>query len=330
MAPTDNGAEKKASFLDQLPKETYWDIPIYKWNGFWYRAYHLEAALALRNHFEARSDDIILASPMKTGTTWLKALTLSIMNNSGRGNGGVAEEEGEEREEEDLLVKNHPAFYVQTLEVQVFTAKPVPDVSAIQSPRLFHTHLPYSALPDSIKNSNCKIVYITRNPKDTLVSSWHFFNELRTQEQGPYPLEKVFEHFCDGVSHFGPFFDHVLQYWEESKRAPEKRLFLKYEDMKRDIKMQVLKLAEFLEKPFVKEGDLENVIWRCSLERLKNLEVNKNGVDPWVGMKNSTFFRTGVVGDWKSLLTPEMGEKLDEIGRRKLEGSGLRLDDCLV
>ena len=320
------------TMLDQIPEESFWDNPLYQWDGFWYRAYHLEAALALRSQFTARLDDIILASPMKTGTTWLKALCFCIVQRQliCEENGQKVDEEtlanSDEEDHKDPLVKNHPAVYVQTLEIQVFTAKPPPNISGMKSPRLFHTHLPYSALPDSIKNSKCKIVYIARNPKDTLVSMWHFFNKLRTPEQGPYPFEKAFECFCKGICHFGPFFDHVLQYWNESLKAPDKVLFLKYEDLKRDPKGQVKKLALFLERPFTKDKEVNEVIWRCSLERLKNLEVNKNGVDPWVGMQNSAFFRTGIVGDWKNMFTTEMSERLDQITLQKLEGSGLDLE----
>lgn len=317
-----DSTDSHKTLLDKLPTESFWDIPLYQWDGFWYRAYHLEAALAFGSQFTARHDDIILASPMKTGTTWLKALCFCIAQQSQL---PVCDETTAKTGEDDPLVKNHPAFYVQTLEVQVYTANPSPDISGMKSPRLFHTHLPYSAFPDSIKNSNCKIVYIARNPKDTLVSMWHFFNKLRTPEQGPYPFDKAFESFCKGISHFGPFFDHILQYWNQSLNSPEKVLFLKYEELKLDTKNQVKKLALFLGRPFTKDKDVEEAIWRCSLERLKNLEVNKNGVDPWVGMQNSAFFRTGVVGDWKNMFTAEMSERLDKITLQKLEGSGLHL-----
>ncbi|MBA0728920.1 hypothetical protein Golax_004637 [Gossypium laxum] len=319
------------SMLDQLPMERFWDFSLYKWDGFWYRSYHIQATMALRSQYIARDDDIILASPMKTGTTWLKALCFSILQkdeNAARLDEQTLAktEEDDPHHRRDPLVDNHPAVYVQTLEIQVFTAKPPPDVSAMKSPRLFHTHLPYTALPDSIKTSNCKLVYITRNPKDTLVSMWHFFNKLRTPEQGPYPFEQAFESFINGVSHFGPFFDHVLQYWNQSLKSPNKILFLKYEDLKKDPKGEVKKLASFLGKPFNNEKEVEDVIWRCSLERLKNLEVNKNGIDPWVGMPNSAFFRSGIVGDWKNIMSKEMSERLDQITMQKLKDSGLHLE----
>ena len=305
--------------LDQLPKESFFEnLDLYQRDGFWYRPRHLEAADTLHSQFEARDDDIILASAMKTGSTWLKALSFCIMQRQSAGT-----DHG--NKDEDPLAIHHPAFYVQTLEVQVYTANPPPDLSGMQSPRLFHTHLPYSFLPESIKNSGCKLVYITRNPKDTFVSMWHFFNKLRTPEQGPYPIEKAFESFCNGVCHFGPFFDHVLEYWKESLKMPHKILFLKYEELQRNPKEEVKRLASFLGKPFAEEEEVEEVIRRCNLERLKNLEVNKNGVDPWVAMPNSAFFRKGVVGDWKKIFTPEMSERLDQIACMKLKGSGLDL-----
>ncbi|KAK8612247.1 hypothetical protein V6N13_092366 [Hibiscus sabdariffa] len=327
-----DSSEFSKLMVDQLPMESFWDIPLYQWEGFWYRSYHLEATMALRSHFSSRDDDIILASPMKAGTTWLKALCFSVVNSAAPNKADETLAKTDEDDplllhnHRDPLLENHPAVYVQTLEVQVFTAKPPPDVSSMKSPRLFHTHLPYTALSDSIKTSNCKLIYIARNPKDTLVSMWHFFNKLRTPQQGPYPFEKAFELFINGVSHFGPFFDHVLQYWNQSLKAPNKVLFLKYEDLKRDPIGEVKKLALFLGKPFGDEKEVEDVIWRCSLERLKNLEVNKNGVDPWVGMPNSTYFRTGIVGDWKNMLSNEMSELLDQITEQKLMGSGLHFD----
>ncbi|XP_018722526.2 cytosolic sulfotransferase 15 [Eucalyptus grandis] len=186
-APTEGEASIS---LDQLPKQLFWETrELYWWNGFWYRPRHLEATLAFRSRFRPRDDDVLLASAMKTGSTWLKALCFCILTSKrrerSRENGNIAVSTDREDQSEDPLAANHPAHYVKTLEVQVFTENPPPDLSVIESPRLFHTHLPYSALPESVKASPCKIVYITRNPKDTLVSLWHFFNHLRTDEEGP-------------------------------------------------------------------------------------------------------------------------------------------------
>ncbi|KAI8032130.1 Cytosolic sulfotransferase 5 [Camellia lanceoleosa] len=314
----------KPILLDQYPKKNFWDFSdIFQSQGFWYTNPHLEAARDILAHFESRDDDIFLTSSIKIGTTWLKALCFSIIH--GRKNVDVKVDEEEEDKEDDPLVKNTPSSCVQTIENEVYMTNPTPDLSGMPSPRLFHTHFPYSALPDSIKNSECKIVYITRNPKDTMVSMWHFFNSVRTPEQGPYPFDRAFESFCDGLYPFGPFFDHVLVYWEASLKKSDKILFLRYEEIKRDPKGLVKRLASFLGRPFVNEEEVEKVLRRCSLDRLKNLEVNKNG-STTVGLPTNSFYRLGVVGDWKNHFSHEMEERLDQISSMKLEKTGLDLN----
>ncbi|CAN1137016.1 Cytosolic sulfotransferase 5 [Linum perenne] len=202
----------------------------------------------------------------------------------------------------------------------------------IEKGLLFNTHMPYSYLPDSIKE-NCKVVYITRDPKDTLVSQWHMYNKIFRDNQDPLTLERAGEIFCSGEIPYGPFWDHVLEYWEASQRSPEKVMFIKYEDLHHDPKPQVRKLASFLGKPFG-EGDddaqVENVIWRSSFDRLKDLDVNKTGKSfPAVNshLTNDLFFRRGEVGDWRNHLMPEVAKRFDDITRMKFQSCGLYLHE---
>ncbi|KAK8267599.1 hypothetical protein V6Z11_D11G009200 [Gossypium hirsutum] len=164
------------------------------------------------------------------------------------------------------------------------------------SPRLFRTHIPYTSLSESVKTSACKIVYITResrDPKDTFVSSWHFVNAfIGDQGIDPWPFKNAYGSFCNGVHAAGPFHDHVLGSWRESIKRPEMIYFMRNEDMKKDPKGEVKKLACFLGRPFEKEEEVEKVLWRCSLDRLKNLEVNHHGMEPWSGVGLSGTGRT--------------------------------------
>ncbi|KAK6131229.1 hypothetical protein DH2020_035028 [Rehmannia glutinosa] len=271
--------------LNDLPKVRVWDAKdIYQWEGFWFPPAFVKSTITLRSRFQARDDDIFLASTIKTGTTWLKALSHSL---------------------------------------SLHHAPPV-DIYDASAPRLLHTHLPYVVLSNSIKNSASKIVYITRNTKDTLISMWQFFNSLYRPNQDPFPIEKAFDWFCSGVHQFGPFFEHVVEYWQESQKWPQKILFMKYEELKSDPKGQVSKIAEFLGRPFADENEVDAVLWRCSLGRLKNLEVNKSG-NILNDVPNKSLFRKGEVGDWKNYLTPEMEEQINQICRIKLEHFGLFL-----
>jgi hypothetical protein len=118
----------------------------------------------------------------------------------------------------------------------------------------------------------------------------------------------------------------VLGYWKASLERPDKVLFLKYEDLKEDIISNLKKIAEFLGIPFTdkeeKEGVVEEISRLCSLDNLRNLEVNKNSVRP-SGLPNSSFFRKGEVGDWANYLSPSMAENYLKIVEEKLSGSGL-------
>lgn len=293
--------------VDQLPTTLYWDtLPLYKLKGYWYSRDIIQGMFTLQSHFKPNPNDIILASSMKTGTTWLKALASCIL-------------ESKTTNIDQLEIKN-PHTCVKTLEVDLCTREDLDLLSHNQSPQLFHTHLPYNSLPNSIKGS--KMVYLARNPKDTLVSTWHFYNKIWK----PYPLEKAYEEFCKGVHVYGPFFDHVLEYWLESLNSPNKLLFLKYEDLKRDPKKEVRKLGEFLGRLCMEEDEVDEIVRRTRLERLKNLEVNKNGVVFPFKVANSSFFRVGVVGDWRNYLSEEMEQGIDEICRVRFQGFGLHFD----
>ena len=183
--------------LSEVPNETWWGSnDLYNWEGFWYRDSHLSAAISASKNFQASDDDVFLTSSMKTGTTWLKAIIPTIMNPKGRTNDDT----------DDPLLKHHPNELIPSLELRLFKENPNPDHSGMPSPRLYRTHVPYSMLPESVKNSACKIVYITRDPKDTFVSLWHFINSwITNMGKGPWSMNEAFESFCRGVHAFGPF-----------------------------------------------------------------------------------------------------------------------------
>ena len=99
-------------------------------------------------------------------------------------------------------------------------------------------------------------------------------------------------------------------------------MFVKYEEMKSDPKREVSRIAEFMGRPLKVEGEMEELLWRCSLERLKNLEVNSSGHDSEL-VPNAAYFRKGQVGDWKNYLTSQMEERIHQTVGLKLEALGL-------
>ncbi|KAJ6834511.1 cytosolic sulfotransferase 12-like [Iris pallida] len=128
----------------------------------------------------------------------------------------------------------NPHQCVPFLEVELYgDGARVPEMDSIPSPRLLATHIPFHFLPNSVVDSGCRVVYLCRNPKDNFVSFWHFINKVRKNNGGePLPLEVGFDHFCQGRSPGGPFWDHMLGYWKASLQVGGCNvLFMRYEEL---------------------------------------------------------------------------------------------------
>ncbi|KAK6925168.1 Sulfotransferase domain [Dillenia turbinata] len=284
------------------------DMPFYQFQGFWYNPFLLESIMWKQDHFVAHPSDIVLATPQKGGTTWLNALAFAIVTRD-QFNGSTSP-----------LLTNVSHDCVRPLGLP--SPREVP-----KTPLLGAVHTPYVSLPKSILASGCKIVYMCREPKDLFVSQWHFQRSLSKEKVS---LEEAFQLFCEGLSPYGPYWDHVLGYWKASLERPNEVLFLKYEDMKRSTADQVKKLAEFMGYPFSPEEETEGkvkiLVDFCSFDNLRNLEVNKTGHSKEFKVSNKLYYRKGDIGDWKNHLTREMQERIDQITEEKFTSCGLTFD----
>jgi hypothetical protein len=313
----DNGAEERERLVSTLPtRQGFWK-PYVLYQGYWMSPQVAKSVMLLQDQFKPRADDIILATCPKSGTIWLKALAFTLLNRSCHAVAGDGHP----------LLTTTPHDLVPFIEKPDREIHPVTELEALPSPRLLATHMPFAQLPRSISDLGCRVVYICREPKDVLVSLWHYVN---TVSDHFIELEKAFELFSEGGSFFGPVWDHSLGYWKRSIAEPHGVMFLKYEELMADPAKHVKHLAEFLGVPFtvdeVEAGAVEQVVDLCSFHKLKNLPVNSSGKSDlagWMPMDNSSYFRTGTVGDWANHLTQEMAQKLDSIVQDKLKGSGL-------
>ncbi|KAI3682604.1 hypothetical protein L1987_82688 [Smallanthus sonchifolius] len=321
--------EEEETQLDQLLTELpravgTFQKDLYLYQGMWLYPDALLSILLMQNHFNHHPTDIFLTSFMKSGTTWLRSLMFTILNRSRF-----------DFSNHPLLRKGpHDCFPVLDLykskDYNITNTKPLPS----NSPLLFATHFAHKMLPSSITDpsSGCKFVYVCRDPKDVLVSVWHFNISLRPKELPPLSFDQVFNMFCEGVMEYGPYWDHVLGYWNAALESPDKILFFKYEEMKRDPEVHVKKLAEFMGVPISvqeeEDGMVKKIVEFCSLEHLKSLEINKTGdyrANNGLVVPNQSFLRKGEVGDWKCHLTEEMKDQIDRITYDKFKDSGLTL-----
>ena len=102
-------------------------------------------------------------------------------------------------------------------------------------------------------------------------------------------------------------------------------LFMKYEDMKKDVLKAVRKLAKFmgcdidpdLAKSIANQGDCTNYI----KESFGVFELTENCPKPG-GVHR---FR-GVVGEWRRHFSEDQSARMDEMCHKKLTGTGLEFD----
>ncbi|KAF3322070.1 flavonol 4'-sulfotransferase-like protein [Carex littledalei] len=151
------------------------------YKGFWQPEGLLPGIMAMEEAFQSRPGDVIVASFVKSGTTWLKALTFTIMH----------------RNKYDFL--SHPLLKLNPHDCVPFTeyhyaTRDEQYLETLPSPRILGTHLPYSILPESIKTSKCPIIYICREPKDVLVSFWHMITR-HERFNNSFPFTQAFELF---------------------------------------------------------------------------------------------------------------------------------------
>ncbi|CAD6256461.1 unnamed protein product [Miscanthus lutarioriparius] len=328
-----------AEIIDSLPLETRLLVRRRQYGGFWQAEFLLKGMAAAGTCFEPEASDIFLASLPKSGTTWLKALAFATLNRATH-----SPSDGQHP-----LNHRNPHDCVGFLEFRIIQQQQQHDAAGARglyealpsSPRLFATHLPYSQLPHAIteEGSRCRIVYVCRDPKDVLISYWNFYKKVAAtaaataggdgdgqDSAGVTKFEEVFELFCEGRFPGGPHWLHALEYWHASQRRPDQVLFLRYEDMLGDPVGNLKKLAAFMGCTFSEEdeedGVVDQIVELCSLENLKSKDVNKNG-STRLGIKSESFFRKGLVGDWKNYMTMDMAARLDKIVEEATRGSGL-------
>ncbi|KAL7253487.1 hypothetical protein ACSBR1_007926 [Camellia fascicularis] len=255
--------------------------------GFWLLPDIIKSIMIIENQFKPLPLHILLASYPKTGSIWLKALAISILSH----NFGYRQR---------VMAKpinckpTTPHELTPFLEMETFGENSSQNINKVPSPRVFNTHLPYSILPEHIKNSRCRVVYISRNPVD------------------------AFGH-CSGRSFLRPCVG-VLEREREKKNV----FVITYEELKENPKESVRSLDEFLGCSLTPD-EIEQVVWKSSHDRLSELDVNTDkvkGIFP--GVPFNLYFQKGV-GDGKNQLTTNMMERLEALENQRWEGSGLKL-----
>ena len=197
------------------------------------------------------------------------------------------------------------------------------DVDELPSPRAFKSHFSYELMPCGQPcNIPGKYIYVARNPKDVAVS---FYHHDRGFDYNPdIEWSQHFELFMQGNVHYGDYFDHVLGWW--AHKDDDNVLFLKYEDMKKDLPAAVARMAKFMGQDISQEL-VDEIAHRTTFSNMKkDSSSNCEWMDQVRKPNEAGFLRKGEVGDWKNYFTPEQEARLNAVYEKRMKGTGLDFD----
>ncbi|XP_074510901.1 sulfotransferase family 2, cytosolic sulfotransferase 3 [Sebastes fasciatus] len=196
-------------------------------------------------------------------------------------------------------------------------------VDQLTSPRAMVTHFPYQFMPPSFHSSKAKAIYVMRNPKDIVVSSY-YFHQMAGFLEDPGTFDEFLEKFLEGKVLFGKWTDHVKSW--RSAELGDRVLYITYEDMTQDLPAALRRMSEFLGRNLSEEA-IQKIAEHCSFKTMKTNRMSNFSLIPKVYMNTdkSPFLRKGVAGDWKNHFSSEQLARFVSVIRKELEGESFSL-----
>ena len=246
-------------------------------------------------------DDVWVISYPKSGITWTSQIVKLIHSKGVQDN-----------------VKITTA--VPWLEAERFTSDvPLED---LPRPRAFRSHFPYDKFPCGHPPHSLpsKFIYVMRNPKYLVVSHFNFVSLTRS-----ITWDQFWTKFITGESSYGDTFDHILSWW--AHRDSPNILFLKYEDMKKDLPQAISKIASFLQVDLSPDV-VQKIADLTTFEKMKTDDTANYSWEKIFDNKKGepSFLRKGTVGDWKNHLTAEESTAIDKKYVEKCKGTDIVFD----
>ncbi len=181
------------------------------------------------------------------------------------------------------------------------------------------THLPLSFYKRGLQlQSKAKIIVGVRNPKDTLVSLYKFYQLLGPLGNFPGTWDQFFEHLykrkqlinCD-------FFEYYEGWCLHKNENPDQVLFVRYEDLKRDFSAVIRTMAAFLGKSLTEE-QIERIEEHTMFDAMKKNEKACPAPE-WV----EGYFMKGQIGDWVNYFSQDQSDYVEKETNEKLKPLGL-------
>jgi len=173
--------------------------------------------------------------------------------------------------------------------------------------------------PRIIKSHECfeprypKVMYIVRDPRDVVISQYHYHRKCKKIEDG-YPMEKFVTRFLAGETcPHGSWGENVGTWMMARHNHPRRFLLLRYEDMVADPRRELARVATFLNIP-ADADRISQAVERSSAEQMRKLETTQAdqcGLTKET-RKDLSFVRAAKSGGWQKELPEHLVAQIED------------------
>ncbi|XP_036601952.1 bile salt sulfotransferase [Trichosurus vulpecula] len=258
-----------------------------------------------RDEFVVKDNDVVLVAYPKSGTNWVIEI-ISLIRCKG----------------DNTWVQSIPIWdrspFVETESGQQQLCK-----EEENGARFYTSHLPTQFFPKSYFHSKAKVIYLMRNPRDAVVSFYHFSKATKFYKSTE-TFSQMLEMFSQGTVPYGSWFDHVRGWL--SFRENENFLILTYEELLQDLRRNVDKICHFLGTK-LKEEEVNLVLKNASFSVMKDNKMANYSIisDDLMDHSQGSMMRKGIAGDWKNYFTVAQSEAFDKLFQERMAELDQRL-----
>ncbi|XP_071488942.1 sulfotransferase 1A1-like isoform X1 [Diadema antillarum] len=289
----------------------------HEYKGIWYPNIVVDSSIEALQTFEVRPDDVWVVTYPKAGTHWMLEIVGLILSD---GYPQKIDRSSSSTLIEMIDLDQKLPFTKEEEEQNPPDMTPFMEkIKKAPSPRVIQTHLRLKYMPQNVLKK-AKVIYVGRNPKDTAVSWFKFL-----KDDVPLTWESVVHQAMDGTIEYGPWADHVKEFWE-IRQHYENLLIVFYEDILRDPVKHIRMVAEHIGRPLSEEL-LQRVVENSSLSGMRKTYEKraKQLKEPGAELARLKFISKGKTGQWKNYFTVAQNEIFDEYFRKEMEGVDIEI-----
>lgn len=264
---------------------------------------HNSESLKFIQEFTFSDEDVVAVTYPKSGTIWMQEILPLVLN------GG-----------DPTPIQTIPNWdrvpWLEETRLKLV-------VDQLASPRAMVTHFPHHLMPPSFHTSKAKVIYVMRNPKDVMVSSY-YFHQMTGFLHDPGTFDEFMTSFLEGNVLFGKWTDHVKS-WRNTELG-DRIMYITYEEMVQDLPAALRKLSDFLGCN-LSEDVIDKIAEHCSFKAMKNNTMSNFQLVPkmYMDLDKSPFLRKGIAGDWKNHFNAEQLAKFTSVIHKELENESFSL-----